>query len=76
MCNDKGAASCMTNGLCDVAGDCAVYPTGTICAPASCAEMDMSMVPARACDGMGHCQGADKKMKCEGGSRCVAGVCS
>ena len=78
MCNDKGAASCQTNGLCDVAGDCAVYPAGTVCDSGTCESMGMntSAVPARTCDGAGHCQGDAKKMKCPMASVCVAGVCS
>jgi hypothetical protein len=75
MCDDKGPASCKTNGLCDVAGDCAVYPAGTPCAPAGCADMDKVVVPARTCDGAGRCQD-QPKLDCPEPSLCVAGVCA
>ena len=75
MCNDKGAASCQTNGLCGVAGDCALYPAGTQCAAGACADMDTAVMPARTCDGMGKCKD-QPKVKCPEDVPCVAGVCS
>jgi hypothetical protein len=53
-CLDEGPAKCGRNGTCDGAGSCAPYPSGTICAPASCAGATFSL-PAR-CDGGGNCK--------------------
>ena len=74
-CQDKGAASCQGTGLCDVAGDCAVYPAGTICQPEGCSDKGNEVVPARMCDGAGRCEGAEKT-HCPAGTSCTAGVCS
>ena len=74
MCADKGPASCQTNGLCDVAGRCAEYAAGTLCAPAGCSNRDEA-VQARMCDGAGKC-GPEVKMKCPPPSQCISGVCS
>jgi hypothetical protein len=75
MCSDKGAESCQTTGLCGVAGDCAVYPAGTSCGIADCADMGNAAVPARVCDGTGKCEGP-ARIKCPAGTSCVAGVCT
>jgi len=74
MCMDKGPASCQTNGLCDVAGRCADYAAGTLCAPAACSSKD-EVVQARVCDGAGKCE-AEVKVKCAKPSLCTSGVCS
>jgi hypothetical protein len=74
MCMDKGPASCQTNGLCDVAGRCADYAAGTLCAPAGCSNKD-EVVQARVCDGAGKCEG-EVKVKCAGSGQCVSGLCS
>ena len=52
---DKGAASCQGTGLCDVAGDCAVYPAGTICQIGGCSDNGRDLMPVRLCDGTGKC---------------------
>ena len=38
ICMDTGASSCGTTGVCDGAGNCASYPSGGTCAPASCPD--------------------------------------
>jgi hypothetical protein len=55
MCVDAGAPSCGKNGLCDGAGVCALYPSTTMCAPASCNKSTLK--PAHLCDGKGACVG-------------------
>jgi hypothetical protein len=49
------ATSCGTTGTCDGAGACATYPTGTICAPATCDAMSGKMKAASTCSAMGMC---------------------
>jgi hypothetical protein len=81
-CTDKGAASCQTNGLCGVAGTCAVHPAGTICEPARCVDHDTAVEPARTCNGSGKCDASDSegkgdgKVMCPDPSMCVSGACS
>jgi len=53
QCNDQGAMSCGTNGLCNGTGACQLYPASTVCAPAACSGTDLA--PARVCDGQGTC---------------------
>ena len=72
MCADMGAATCGTNGLCDVSGHCAKYPAGTACGSATC-KKDGMMSPAPTCDGAGACQEAPK-MKCAGA--CTDAMCA
>jgi hypothetical protein len=75
-CSDQGPTSCKTTGLCGVAGDCAVYPAGTACAPAACeGAKDEFMLNARVCDGVGKCEPA-VKIRCADDATCVAGVCT
>ncbi len=72
LCADLGAATCGTNGLCDVSGHCAKYPAGTTCAAASCKNTDM-LKAAATCDGAGTCHDG-ATMKCAG--RCAGDACS
>lgn len=66
ICADMGAATCGTNGLCDVSGHCAKYPAGTMCAPPACKNGEM-MKGASTCDGAGACHdGATMKCHCTG----------
>jgi hypothetical protein len=74
-CDDQGAAHCGTSGLCALDGSCALYPAGTACAVAQCADGDKNAVPARSCDGAGRCE-SPVKIKCGEGATCVAGVCT
>ena len=39
QCVDQGQATCATDGQCDGAGACRYYATGSVCVPASCANM-------------------------------------
>lgn len=75
-CQDKGAASCQGTGLCDVAGDCAMYPAGTICQPGGCSDNGRDILPTRVCNGAGKCEEGEKMMHCPEGTSCAAGVCS
>jgi hypothetical protein len=52
-CSDQGAATCGTSGVCDGAGACDLYASGTICDPESC-SMDVQN-NADTCDGAGVC---------------------
>ena len=54
-CADQGSASCGTNGFCNGAGACQVYPTGTTCIPASCAADGIMLNNAGTCNGLGAC---------------------
>ena len=71
LCADMGAATCGTNGLCDVSGHCAKYPAGTLCAPASCKNTEM-MKGASTCDGAGACHDG-ATTKCSG--HCTGDAC-
>ena len=53
MCSDKGKATCGTNGLCDGAGSCQKYPTGTDCATEICASG--AYTPGSTCNAAGQC---------------------
>lgn len=72
VCADMGAATCGTNGLCDVSGHCAKYPSGTVCAAPVC-KADGMFKPAATCDGAGMCM-QPPTMKCAGG--CANNGCS
>ncbi|MBI5542723.1 MAG: hypothetical protein HY901_02465, partial [Deltaproteobacteria bacterium] len=48
-CIDQGAASCGTSGVCDGAGACSRYASGTVCLAQSCAGSTLSN--ARQCNG-------------------------
>ncbi len=52
-CADQGAMTCGTTGVCDGAGACQKYPSGTICAPSSCSGS--TQTNADNCNGMGTC---------------------
>ncbi|MBX3184036.1 MAG: hypothetical protein KIT72_00815 [Polyangiaceae bacterium] len=54
QCEDQGAASCGTNGLCNGARGCRLYTSGTVCGASSCRE-DGQYQPTRHCDGSGVC---------------------
>lgn len=54
-CTDKGASTCNTNGMCDGAGKCQLYASGTICTASTCTMGDV-FTPAATCDGAGTCQ--------------------
>jgi hypothetical protein len=56
FCQPSAAATCGTTGLCDGAGACALYGTGTICSGASEGGAPTT------CDGKGDCGGGDAGM--------------
>jgi hypothetical protein len=72
VCADMGAATCGTNGLCDVSGHCASYPAGTACGSPTC-KKDGMLTPAPTCDDAGACKDAPA-MKCAGA--CTSAMCS
>lgn len=52
-CNDKGAASCSTNGKCDGNGACQTYSQGTECGGATCSAG--AYTPPSTCNAAGQC---------------------
>jgi uncharacterized protein (TIGR03382 family) len=71
-CDDQGVASCGTNGSCNGAGACALYPNAAVCVAPSCAggtAIDPSL-----CDGKGSCVAGG--MKDCAPAMCVNGVCA
>ena len=55
VCTDKGKSSCSTNGMCDGAGGCEIFASGTVCKPGTCDAVSNSATPQSACDGAGKC---------------------
>jgi hypothetical protein len=53
QCADMGAPSCGTNGSCDGAGKCQLYPSGTVCTAQTCAGS--TLTPSGRCTGAGTC---------------------
>jgi hypothetical protein len=53
QCADATAATCGTNGSCDGAGKCQLYPSGTVCLAQSCAVS--TLTASSRCDGAGKC---------------------
>ena len=66
QCDDKGAALCQTNGACDGAGTCLLYPQGTVCATvtAACDTTNTAIIASSVCDGNGTC--APSLVSCKG----------
>ncbi len=52
-CQDQGASSCGTTGVCDGKGACTLYAAGTQCSPDACSGN--SYAHTYACDGAGKC---------------------
>jgi hypothetical protein len=77
-CTAAAVAGCGENGNCDGAGACALYASGTVCQPKSCAN-GTTQNNADTCDGNGTC--VDKgttscsPYSCSGTS-CVGGSCN
>ena len=59
VCQDKGAASCGTNGKCDGTGSCATYAKGTVCASETCASGVYTA--ASTCNTTGQCVAPDSR---------------
>jgi hypothetical protein len=53
QCRDEGPTSCRNDGMCDGAGACRRYASGTPCRSASCAAGTRTLVST--CDGAGAC---------------------
>jgi hypothetical protein len=70
-CPAESVASCGLDGTCDGTGACRKHPTGTVCAPGSCAGPAQRTLPAT-CDGDGTCrppvQQTCAPYLCEGGA--------
>jgi hypothetical protein len=75
QCVDQGAMTCGSDGKCDGAGACQVYPSGTSCATGLCPTGAVLTAP-RACNGAGTCAAAVAST-CPGGFLCnaAANVC-
>ena len=71
-CRDDGAASCGLNGACG-SGGCALYATGTECAPETCIGDDLFGV--RSCDGSGTCATARDLAQDCGAYTCDGAAC-
>jgi hypothetical protein len=54
FCAMSDVGMCKTDGTCDGAGACRLYPAGTTCSPASCSTATLRS--AGTCDGKGSCQ--------------------
>lgn len=70
-CTDQGAMSCGTNGSCNGAAACKVYPSGTSCG-STC--MGSSVQP-RTCDGAGTCMTSGMPTSCAP-YNCSNGTCN
>jgi hypothetical protein len=57
-CMDQGVATCGTDGLCDGAGACARYPSGTLCMPGTCPANAHIIKNVFRCDSQGRCAAA------------------
>lgn len=74
-CNDNGAGACGQNGLCNGAGACQLYASGTQCADIGSCASETSRYIADTCNGTGSC--VDKGTQaCTAGYSCQAGVCN
>jgi FG-GAP repeat len=71
-CSPETPPSCGRTGHCDGAGQCALHPPTTLCAPSMCIDA-VALRPARYCDGLGEC-GAVATASC-GELSCVDGAC-
>src|SRR6185369_3360847 len=55
-CNDTGAASCGSTGVCNGAGACRLYQAGTVCdATPACNATNSAVVSQKVCNGNGSC---------------------
>ncbi|HEX3905469.1 MAG TPA: hypothetical protein VH853_21780 [Polyangia bacterium] len=77
VCQDKGAASCGTNGKCDGTGSCETYAQGTVCGNESCTSGVYT--PPSTCNTTGQCVAPDSRpcapYVCNGGTQCF-NVCA
>jgi hypothetical protein len=53
-CAQQAPSTCGLTGKCDGSGACQRYPSGTVCAAATC--VSNTLTPAAACDGQGTCR--------------------
>lgn len=74
VCLDGGASSCGTNGRCNGAGSCAIYPPGTTCAAETC--LNRLYTGPSTCNATGHCTAPDARPCAPylcAGSQCFTG---
>lgn len=71
QCADQGASSCGTNGMCDGAGACQLYASGTTCGAAVCSG---TQAKQPVCNGSGTCQTPATGTECAPYA-CSAGAC-
>jgi hypothetical protein len=87
-CDKAATATCGQDGLCDGAGACRKYESGTPCAGGSCDATSYKSVTGAACDGKGSCvpaapvactpfkcNGAACATVCQADSDCVGQPC-
>ena len=72
-CPDQGVSSCGANGLCNGAGACGKYASGTACVAAVCAGDNITRINASTCNGSGTCQ-PNGTQSCNGYA-CSGGAC-
>ncbi|HXI54939.1 MAG TPA: PA14 domain-containing protein, partial [Polyangia bacterium] len=74
QCPDSGLAGCGTDGVCDGAGSCRLYASGTVCGPGACSGGTQTV--ASRCNGLGACvagtQQACAPYVCGAGGGCLA----
>jgi MYXO-CTERM domain-containing protein len=74
-CDNNGAGSCDQNGLCNGAGACQLYASGTQCDDIGTCASETSRYIPDTCNGTGSC--VDKgSQACSTGYSCQAGVCN
>jgi len=73
-CEDRGPTLCQTNGACDGAGSCLLYPAGTVCRTVTpaCDPTNTAITGSDLCDGIGTC--APSLISCKG-FRCSNNAC-
>lgn len=77
-CPAQSAESCGTDGACDGAGACRLWPNGTLCGASSCSEGLLQL--ADRCDGQGRCTDGGSQscglFRCADASSCAASCIS
>ena len=71
-CATELSSSCGNTGVCDGAGACQAYASGTMCGSASCTNLGYARAPA--CDGAGTCAPGSVTI-CDDGNACTSDAC-
>ena len=73
ICMSMPASTCGTTGSCDGSGQCATYPTGTTCMPATCSASQLTVFT---CNAAHQCASqvtdCSRRFACDGSSACKA----